>query len=115
MVLTWLDGFNKRFKFAVYCSDVSGAFDRVSTRRMLDKLRAKGMRDDMVKVFEAWLAERKALVVCGGKQGNPIQLKNMIYQGTVWGPWLWNLFYEDARLAILVQDFLEVITQNKFR
>ena len=109
MVLTWLDGFNKRFKFAVYCSDVSGAFDRVSTRRMLDKLRAKGMRDDMVKVFEAWLAERKALVVCGGKQGNPIQLKNMIYQGTVWGPWLWNLFYEDARLAILVHDFLEVV------
>ena len=74
MVLTWLDGFNKIFKFAMYCLDVSGAFDRVNTQRMLDKLRAKGMRDDMVKVFEAWLAERKALVVCGGQQGNPIQL-----------------------------------------
>ena len=59
---------NKRFKFAVYCSDVSGAFDRVSTRRMLDKVRAKGMRNDMVKVFEAWLAERKAVVAAEGSR-----------------------------------------------
>ena len=96
MVLTWLQGFNRRFKFAVYCSDVSGAFDRFSTQRMLDKLRAKGMREDMVQVFAAWLAERKAVVLCGGKQGDPTRPKDMIYQGTVWGPWLWNLFYEDA-------------------
>ena len=42
MVLTWLDGFNKKSKFAVYCSDVSGAFDRVSTRRMLYKIKSEG-------------------------------------------------------------------------
>ena len=53
-------------KFALYCSDVPGAFDRVDTRRMIEKLRAKGVRDDMIKVFEAWLAKRKAVVVCGG-------------------------------------------------
>ena len=47
--------------------------------------------------------------MCGGQRGDPIQLKNMIYQGIVWGPWLWNLFYEDARLALLVHDFLEVV------
>ena len=109
MVLTWLQGFNRRLKFAVYCSDVSGAFDRVSTQRMLDKLRAKGMREDMVQVFAAWLAERNAVVLCGGKQGDQIRLKDMIYQGTVWGPWLWNLFYEDARLALLVHEFQESV------
>ena len=86
MVLPWLGGFQRGLKFALYCSDVSGAFDRVNTRRMIDKLRANGVRDDMIKVFEAGLAERKAVVVCGGQQGDPIQLKNMIYQGTVWGP-----------------------------
>ena len=56
MVLTWLGGFQRGLKFALYCSDVSGAFDRVNARRMIDKLRAKGVRDDMIKVFEAWLA-----------------------------------------------------------
>ena len=109
MVLTWVRGFGRGLKFALYCSDVPWAFDRVSKRRLTNKLRAKGMRDDMIKVFEAWLAERTAVVVCGGQRGEPIQLKNMIYQGIVWGPWLWNLFYEDARSALLVHDFLEVV------
>ena len=27
-------------------------------------------------------------------------MENMVYQGTVWGPALWNIFYEDARKAI---------------
>ena len=85
MVLTWVNGFKRGMKFALYCSDVSCAFDRVNTFRMIEKLRAKGVRDDMLKVFEAWLANRKAVVVCGGQRGDPILLKNMIYQGTVWG------------------------------
>ena len=66
MVLTWLGGFQQGMKFAIYCSDVSGAFDRVDTRRMIEKLRAKRVRYNMLKVFEALLSERKALVVCGG-------------------------------------------------
>ena len=41
MVLTWLVGFRQGMKFALYCSDVSGTFDRVDTRRMIDKLRVK--------------------------------------------------------------------------
>ena len=72
MALTWLSGFQRRMKFALYYSDVSGVFDRVNTRRMIDKLRAKGVRDDVFKVFEAWLAERKAVVVCGREQEDAI-------------------------------------------
>ena len=83
MVLSWLGGFNHRLKFGVYCSDVSGAFDRVDAQRLLAKLKAKGLRGDMLKVFEAWLAERQAVVVCGGKHGDPICLNNIIYQGTL--------------------------------
>ena len=63
----------------------------------------------MIKVFEAWLAERKAVVVCGGQHGDPMQLKNMIYQGTVRGPWLWNLFYQEASLALRAHNFVEII------
>ena len=53
--------------------------------------------------------QEKAIVVCGSQRGDQIQLKNMIYQGTVWGPWLWNLFYEDARLALRAHNFVEVV------
>ncbi len=38
-----------------------------------------------------------------------MRLRDMIYQGTVWGPWPWNLFYEDARLALHVHSFLDVV------
>ena len=105
MTLTWIQGFNGKFKFSVYCSDVSGAFDRVNRERLIQKILAKGVRKDIVKVFASWLDRRKAVVIVGGAQAEPFDLQNMIYQGTVWGPWLWNIFYEDARQALYEHGF----------
>ena len=109
MVLTWISGFNAKLKFALYCSDVSGAFDRVKRERLIAKLQAKGMPEVLVGLFDAWLQDREARVVVGGQRSDPMILRDMIYQGTVWGPWLWNIFYEDARLALQVASFLEVV------
>ena len=36
-VITWISMLNDRKKVGVYCSDVSGAFDRVFAKRLLDK------------------------------------------------------------------------------
>ena len=36
-------------------------------------------------------------------------MNNMVYQGTVWGPPLWNCFYKDARSAIRAVDFTEIV------
>ena len=30
-------------------------------------------------------------------------------QGTVWGPWLWNIFYEDARRPLQLQQYNEIV------
>ena len=35
MLFTWIHGFNDKLKFTLYCSDVSGAFDRVKRERIL--------------------------------------------------------------------------------
>ena len=109
MALTWISGFNNKLKFSIYCSDVSSAFDRVSRRRLVAKLRAKGISEEFIAIFDAWLQEREARVAVGGQYGDPMRLRNMIYQGTVWGPWLWNIFYEDARLALQVCEFREIV------
>ena len=53
MMLNWISGFNGKFKFSVYCSDVSGAFDRVNRERLIQKILAKGVRKDIVKVIVA--------------------------------------------------------------
>ena len=44
-----------------------------------------------------------------GKQAAALKLENMIYQGTVWGPWLWNFFDEDAQVALHKYHFTEIV------
>ena len=41
MVMVWLRAIAKGCEVAVCCSDVSGAFDRVSVERLISKLKAK--------------------------------------------------------------------------
>ena len=36
-------------------------------------------------------------------------LKNNFFQGTMLGPTLWNLFYDDARRAIQEAGFVEIV------
>ena len=47
-------------------SDVSAAFDRVLMDRLLGKLAARGVPDDILKVFASWLEARWAEVVVHG-------------------------------------------------
>ena len=77
----------------LYCSDVSGAFDKVSRERLLAKLAAKGFDSKMVKLIGSWLEPRNATVVVGGAKFKPFRIKDMVYRGTVLGPQLWNNFF----------------------
>ena len=109
LVLTWLEGFCRKVKFALYCSDVSGAFDRVRCDRLLANLKAKGVAEDWVELFGSWLRERPAKVAVNGKFSDEMALRNMVFQGTVWGPTLWNVFYEDAAKPVRKSGFTEVV------
>ena len=109
LVLTWIFAIAAGRKVAVYCSDVSGAFDRVSFQRMVAKLKRKGLHPDIVAVLASWLRQRYAHVVVGGSVSDRMTLSNMVYQGTVTGAILWNLFFEDARLPINECFFEEVV------
>ena len=109
LVLTWLLGFDSGRKFLLYCSDVAGAFDRVSAQRLADKLTAQGVPEDWVKLFCSWLRKREARVVVGEAYSQVMSLADMVFQGTVWGPPLWNAFYKDARQAVREAGFLEEV------
>ena len=52
-VATWLSMLNAGKKIGVYCSDVSGAFDRASAERLLDKLASLGLHRDLSVRFKA--------------------------------------------------------------
>ena len=72
------------------------AFDRVSTLKLLEKLRRSVIHSSVVDVIADWLVGRRGEVIVQGASSESFPLSNMTYQGTVWGPPLWNLFFADA-------------------
>ena len=53
--------------------------------------------------------ERKARVAVGGKFPKDWSIHNMVYQGTVLGPPLWNVYCADAAAAVNMIGFLEIV------
>ena len=85
LVLSWLAAFREKASIALYMSDVSGAFDRVSSGKLVAKLRARGMPQDLLSIIASWLRKREAQVVVGGAKSKTMTLDNQVFQGTVWG------------------------------
>ena len=109
LTLRWLDAIARGMKVGVYCSDVAGAFDKVCSEKLVKKLKAKKLDPSIIRLMISWLRERVAEVVVEGAKSVKVALQNMVYQGTVWGPTLWNLHFEDARQAINEWLFEEIV------
>ena len=95
-------------KIAVYCSDVTSAFDRVSMEWLI-MMKAKKLHLQIIDVISSWLRQRAARVVVGGEYSDVMVLASMVFQGTVLGPTLWNFLFEDARLAINEWRYTEAV------
>ena len=92
----WLLQLHDGNRVAVYFSDISGAFDRVSTEILLAKLRAVGVAETLIRFIGSYLEARRATVLVQGCESDIYELLNMIFQGTVLGPPLWNIFFADV-------------------
>ena len=108
-VLQWIWWLHNGYQIALYCSDVSGAFDRVKATKLIEKLQKKGVTGEILNVIQSWLGEREAKVVVNGTFSKTAKLNNMVFQGTVWGPPLWNCFFEDARAPVRKSGFDETV------
>ena len=86
LAMTWIIGFDALRKFGFHCSDVSGAFEKVSRQKLERKLRAKGLHDTVSDVLRSWLRPRTAHVAIDGATSDAMTLEDMVFQGTVWGP-----------------------------
>ena len=109
LVLTWMLALGRGKRIGIYCSDVSGAFDKVSKDRLLLKLKFWNPPQSFYEVVASWLRARSAYVVVQGETSKEIPMVDMVYQGTVWGPWLWNIFFRDATNIINDETFREII------
>jgi hypothetical protein len=76
---------------------------------LVAKLRKKGLHPQLIAVMTSWLQERFAHVVVSGESSKEMILNNMVFQGTVTGPTLRNVFFEDAHHAINACFYKEVV------
>ena len=113
-ICNWLIMLENGDAIGLYCSDVSGAFDRVRKERLISKLRLSGLNPRIIRFLESWLDDRQSVVVVGGAISGLRTLCNSVFQGTVLGPPLWNVFYKDAAQSIRRCNFTEVVFADDF-
>ena len=92
-VCSWILSMEQWYLVGVYCSDVAGAFDRVDRERLGQKLRVSGLNPKVTDFLRSWTEDRVSTVVIGGAHSPNEILANSVFQGTVLGPPLRNLFY----------------------
>ena len=95
LVAKWILAFHAALKVCIFLSDISGAFDRVSVEILLKKCRRAGVSSVMLSFLESFLAPRTASVIVDGEMSAPFALEDTVFQGTVFGPPLWNTFFAD--------------------
>ena len=99
-VCEWILALSSNCRIGLYCSDVAGAFDKVSSERLKNELAVLGIHENIFHTLCSWLEPRSAHVIVDNKASHHFSLKDMLYQSTVLGPPLWNIFYADARRAV---------------
>ena len=68
LVCSWLRDFQLRRKVGNFLSDISGAFDRVDSEKLLYKMRRIGVCEDFLAFFRDYLRPRRAL--CWSERGD---------------------------------------------
>ena len=108
-LLTWLLALERGNVVAIFCSDVSGAFDRVCSERLSAILATLRLHPKIHKLLTSWLEPRTSKVAVGGEFSKTTPLCNSVYQGTVWGSCLWNCYYASATKAVSKQGFTDIV------
>ena len=109
LTFSWVWALGSGKRIGVYCSDVAGAFDRVSAERLISKLRSSGVHSNLLGVLSSWLDGRSAQVCVDGAKSTLFILKDQVFQGAVLGPPLWNIFCADAALCTDCLGFTTIV------
>jgi hypothetical protein len=95
-VSAWILAFCRGCKVGLYLSDITAAFDRVFKDFLMAKLLSAGVANVFLDFLSSYLEPRVGRVAVGGVLSDLITLDDMVFQGTVLGPVLWNTFFNDV-------------------
>ena len=94
--MSWILAICSGNKVSAFLGDITGAFDRVFKDYLMAKLHCAGVGSIYMNFLDAYLQPRQAEVVVEGVASDKITIQNTVFQGTVLGPMLWNLFFADV-------------------
>ena len=87
-----LDNGNDTFVVAL---DIAGAFDKVWHEGLVVKLRSLGVSGPLLLLIKNYLQHRFLRVVVSGHTSNQHPINASVPQGSVLGPLLWNIYFND--------------------
>lgn len=108
---------------AIYM-DLAKAFDRISHKILIKKLRNLPISKCLVQLLQSYLIDRKQIVCVYGEQSNCITPKSSVPQGSILSPLLFALFINDlpplikSKILLFADDvkiFLKIRDLNDTR
>ena len=80
--------------------DLKSAFDRVSYKRLFTKLLDRRVPRYLVRLLNFWYETQILYVGWGSCRSSPLGMGNRIRQGSLIGPYLFNVYVDDLNLRL---------------
>lgn len=79
---------------AVLTLDVKNAFNCASWDQILEVLCSRGVNKSLFRIVKSYLSERNIILEAGDKR-KTLEIQRGVPQGSILGPVLWNILYDD--------------------